>query len=684
MTTQESTASPSSERSSFWTFLDKIPGAQFIKNQSIGVRLLIGFGILVILTLLSVGASYLGSVPATETITRTNDVRFPTTLAAANARTALLQMRSDVRGYLALGQEEYRLSYQESEAAFEQNLEELQALSENLSPANQERLEQLQAEFEKWKELPAVLFTLRDDQLEREPAYRLLATDGSLLAGNVLIDLNTLIETQGQADGSAESLEFLSDMAQFQGTFASMFSALRGYTTTRNRIFRQEYEVNLGLNEISWEELQKQKSLLNENQLATLDRIEENRAAFLELPDEIFESLESERWREDLYLFRTEAVMIAEEMQGLLDDITENQTVLLATDLNSGKAGLIRANLQTLVIGIIVLIVGIALAFIFRENIAGPVHRLTQIADQIRHGDLEAQAQVESKDEIGTLAITFNNMTGQLRQTLFQVTKEKKRADDLLNVVIPIGVELSSEKDFNRLLENMLMEAKDFCHANAGILYLRTDEEKNLKFVIVRNNAQDIALGGTTGKEIPYPPLPLVDEQGKPNQKNVATHAALSGQTINIADTTHVEKYDFSDLDYGDGERVSYQAATSMLTIPLKNSQDEVLGVMQLLDPQDPDDSQIIPFDKNLEQMMESFSSLAVAALEAYIREQSLKQEIKQLRLEIDETKRQQQVSEIVDTDFFSDLQARAQEIRRRGRRSRSSGKSDSSEESDS
>ena len=684
MTTQESTASPSSERSSFWTFLDKIPGAQFIKNQSIGVRLLIGFGILVILTLLSVGASYLGSVPATETITRTNDVRFPTTLAAANARTALLQMRSDVRGYLALGQEEYRLSYQESEAAFEQNLEELQALSENLSPANQERLEQLQAEFEKWKELPAVLFTLRDDQLEREPAYRLLATDGSLLAGNVLIDLNTLIETQGQADGSAESLEFLSDMAQFQGTFASMFSALRGYTTTRNRIFRQEYEVNLGLNEISWEELQKQKSLLNENQLATLDRIEENRAAFLELPDEIFESLESERWREDLYLFRTEAVMIAEEMQGLLDDITENQTVLLATDLNSGKAGLIRANLQTLVIGIIVLIVGIALAFIFRENIAGPVHRLTQIADQIRHGDLEAQAQVESKDEIGTLAITFNNMTGQLRQTLFQVTKEKKRADDLLNVVIPIGVELSSEKDFNRLLENMLMEAKDFCHANAGILYLRTDEEKNLKFVIVRNNAQDIALGGTTGKEIPYPPLPLVDEQGKPNQKNVATHAALSGQTINIADTTHVEKYDFSDLDYGDGERVSYQAATSMLTIPLKNSQDEVLGVMQLLDPQDPDDSQIIPFDKNLEQMMESFSSLAVAALEAYIREQSLKQEIKQLRIEIDETKRQQQVSEIVDTDFFSDLQARAQEIRRRGRRSRSSGKSDSSEESDS
>jgi hypothetical protein len=64
--------------------------------------------------------------------------------------------------------------------------------------------------------------------------------------------------------------------------------------------------------------------------------------------------------------------------------------------------------------------------------------------------------------------------------------------------------------------------------------------------------------------------------------------------------------------------------------------------------------------------MMESFSSLAVAALEAYIREQSLKQQIQQLRIEIDEAKRQKQVSEIVDSDFFQDLQEKARSIRSR------------------
>jgi hypothetical protein len=66
--------------------------------------------------------------------------------------------------------------------------------------------------------------------------------------------------------------------------------------------------------------------------------------------------------------------------------------------------------------------------------------------------------------------------------------------------------------------------------------------------------------------------------------------------------------------------------------------------------------------------MMESFSSLAVAALEAYIRESSLRQEIQELRIEIDEVKRKKQVSEIVDTEMFQDLQSKARHMRDRRR----------------
>ncbi len=621
---------------------------------SIGRKLTFGFGILVLLTFLSVGISYFGSNRATLKINQTDDVRVPTALAASRAQANLLRMLGDVRGYLALGDQQYRLSYHQSVQAFAANLTELHKLSPNLNPENQQQLRELRNVYEQWSALPEKLFALRDDQLDREPAYKLLATEGVKLAGGVLISINEMIETQGQRESSKENLERLQDMARFQGNFAAMLSALRGYVTTRNRIYRGEFEVNLTDNHNVWNRLKAKQNSLNPIQQELLDKISKNRETFLMLPDLMFTILESERWREDLYLFSSQAVPLANEMQDILAKMTEIQQTLLTQELGEGRQDLVTANQRILAGGIIALGLGIAMSFLFRGNIAGPIRRLTATAEKIRTGDLEAQAQVESHDEIGILAETFNNMTGQLRTTLWQVRKEKRRADDLLEVVIPIGVQLSSEKDFNRLLETMLVEAKTFCHADAGTLYLLT-EERQLQFVIVRNDSKNVALGGTTGNEVLYAPLPLpTEENEKSSHCYVATEVAISGLASNIP-------------DYGrQSEILNDYQVHSLLTMPLKNTMGQVKGVLQLINAQDPETKEIIPFDHNLQQMMESFSSLAVAALEAYIREQSLKQEIKQLRIEIDEAKREKEVKEITETETFQSLQAKAAELRRR------------------
>ncbi len=50
--------------------------------------------------------------------------------------------------------------------------------------------------------------------------------------------------------------------------------------------------------------------------------------------------------------------------------------------------------------------------------LTGPIVRLTSVARQITHGDLNARADVEADDETGALAAAFNSMTAQLRQTL--------------------------------------------------------------------------------------------------------------------------------------------------------------------------------------------------------------------------------------------------------------------------
>lgn len=653
------------------SFIARLPAPDWLKNLNIGPKLTLGFGMLVLLVLLILAVSLLASAGAQRTMREAGQSRFPAASTATAAQVDLLQMQSNVRGYLALGEDSYREAFEETQVSFEANLVELHKLK--LSPLNQVRLTELESAYHEWKELPGQLFTLRNDRLGREPAYKVLATDGVLFGGQVLLDLNKMIDTQALQTPTQNNFRLLKDMADFQGSFAAILSGLRNYVTTQNRIFLQEYQANLVLNDLAWENLVNDAPGLTESQQDLLQSIHLNRDKFLDLPENhIFPYLDAEdgSYRQDLYLFSTKAVPQADLMLDLLADMTSEEQALLKDQLDDSSRRQEGARSLTVLWGVVAVVAGVALSFILRATVVEPVTILTNVADRIRDGDLEAHAPKVFDDEIGLLAHTFNRMTTRLRETLLQVRKEKKRADDLLNVVIPIGVELTSEQDFNRLLEKMLVETKIFCHADAGSLYLRTDDDQ-LRFVIVRNDTQNLALGGTTGREVTFAPLPLYDADGQPNWRNVAAYTALTGHSMNIEEVYAPDgSLAFAGPREFD-ERIGYRSK-SMLTIPLKNMLGEVIGVLQLINAKDTQTGEIIPFDANIQQMMESFSSLAVAALEAYKREQALRQEIQQLRIEIDEAKLQQQVQETVETDFFQDLQAKAQDIRQRRQRTKS------------
>jgi CHASE3 domain sensor protein/GAF domain-containing protein len=644
--------------------------------MNIGSKLTIAFGLLVVLTLLVIGLSYYASNEAIEKIRSTGRQRVPSALASSHAQADLLRMFSAVRGYLALGDDQFLENYSEAEQAFQDDLDRLDTLSTAFDETNKERLRQLKQDFEQWQELPAQLFELRDERMEREPAYAWVNTEGTTLAGKgVLINISLMIEEQARREPSNINNTLMEDMANFQSSFAAMFSGLRGYVMTRNPNFRNyEYNENLVLNEEHWQQLKGLRSYLNPQQREYLNEIETSREQFIqEVPVEAFQILENENyeWRRDLYLFNTEIEPLRLNMQTLLTEIANSQQEQMVSELNEGSEGLNNAVIQTIWGGIAAVVLGILLAFIFRQTIAGPVRRLTGVANQIRGGDLNAEAPIESGDEIGVFAETFNSMTSQLRETLLQIRKEKKRADDLLHVVIPIGIALSSEKDFNRLLQNMLVEAMTFCHADGGAIFLR--EGECLRLMMLRNTSQGVDVSTDTRDSMPetIQQVKLYQEQtGEPNHHNHVAYTVLNATSINVPNTYEDRSFEYSGLR-GFDELYNYRTV-SLLDIPLGNSQKKILGVLELFNAQDPETNDKIPFDLNLQQMMESFSSLAVAALESYIREQALRQEIQQLRIEIDEARRQQQVSEIVDTDFFQDLRSKARDLRRRGRRGES------------
>ncbi len=182
-----------------------------------------------------------------------------------------------------------------------------------------------------------------------------------------------------------------------------------------------------------------------------------------------------------------------------------------------------------------------------------------------------------------------------------------------LQLVHRVGVALGKEQDKDRLIEMILLEAKKLCQADGGTLYLRTDDD-HLQFVIMRTDSLGIALGGTTGKAIELPPIPLRDQKtGAPNTHNVATHAANVKETVHVPDAYHAEGFDFSGTKIFD-ERNGYRSK-SLLTVPMIGNRGDVIGVLQLLNAQD-DDGQVMPFDEEDQAVVEALAAQAGVALD--------------------------------------------------------------------
>jgi HD-GYP domain-containing protein (c-di-GMP phosphodiesterase class II) len=186
--------------------------------------------------------------------------------------------------------------------------------------------------------------------------------------------------------------------------------------------------------------------------------------------------------------------------------------------------------------------------------------------------------------------------------------------DDLfrrLEQLNTIGAALSAERDLNRLLENILVAAKTITNADGGTLY-RVTEDGTLRFEIVRTTSLKYYLGGTSGTPVSFYPIRL-SRDGKPNHGMVAAYSALTGKTVNIADAYMAEGFDFSGTKAFDA-KTGYRSK-SFLTVPMRNHENEIIGVLQLINAQRLGTAEVVPFSAEDQRLAESLASQAAIAL---------------------------------------------------------------------
>ncbi|HEX6705988.1 MAG TPA: ATP-binding protein [Albitalea sp.] len=410
------------------------PGAQPL---SIGGKLTLAFGALAGVTLMVVALAFVAGGKATEDIDLTEGIRGPAALASAQAQASLLRMQLHLRGYLVLSDPADREQYELARRNFETQLRTLQSMSSQWAPEEASRVSELTATYARWVMLPQQLFDLHDNPLKNRPALKLARVDLQSRRVQILDHIDTIIRLQKAREATPQNRGLLADLLGFQTSFDAMATNLMAYGASGELNFKLAYGPQLATNAAIWNALSARRALLSSEQQARLDEIARQRFEVAALALQIVAILNGDQASEDLFLYRTQVVPLAESLLGLLAEATAGQQAQLQSGLERARRSLSGAQLQTAAGGALAIGMAVLMAFAFRRKIVGPVHRLTGVAERVAGGDHSARAAVESGDEIGVLATSINTMTQRLAETIAHletVFAEAQHAKDAAEV----------------------------------------------------------------------------------------------------------------------------------------------------------------------------------------------------------------------------------------------------------
>ncbi len=177
-----------------------------------------------------------------------------------------------------------------------------------------------------------------------------------------------------------------------------------------------------------------------------------------------------------------------------------------------------------------------------------------------------------------------------------------------------IGYQLSSERHLPTLLNAIIEEGMRITNADGGTLYLATEDDR-LAFEIMKTKSLGTDMGGIADMSIPdfLYPVKLYLKDGTPNDHMISAHVGVSGETLNIPDAYENEVFDFSGTKAFDSKN-NYRSK-SFLCIAMKNHENDIIGVLQLLNAIDPVTEKIITFSEDMQKLIESLASQAAVAI---------------------------------------------------------------------
>ena len=190
------------------------------------------------------------------------------------------------------------------------------------------------------------------------------------------------------------------------------------------------------------------------------------------------------------------------------------------------------------------------------------------------------------------------------RELMAEITRKNEELSSVVDTMTDIGIALTAEENYDKLLAVIVTCGRALTNAEAGILYRVKPE--GLVFRVIQGHAP---AAGTQGKaDDAAPPAPLeVTEDTAPG------YVAVTGETVNIPDINASGRFDFS----AEKARAAASASKtqSLLVVPLSDNEGTVLGVLELANARDSGTEQAVPFSASHEKFIESLTSQAALVM---------------------------------------------------------------------
>ena len=395
---------------------------QFFRDMDVSAKLNFGFGSLLILMVTIIVLCFYTVYMAHSDITRSVEEFYPVTHEVEDLQQKLWSMILKERAYLVLGGRTDRAEFRRAEKRFSKQIENLRKF---VSVEDYSVLKEISEDFKEWQAYSGNVFELRQKPVENYPALKIYKSDIQSLRVSVFRYIRA-IESKIESDGASDlPIRLLGALLEYKNSLEKVFSNLEEYAKTGNPSFRYLLDSYIHSSRTNLGRLVNLGRSSDADIENLVESISEDHDKIGNIIPEILEIAGSEERSKALQIFKEKITPLADKMIDTLEGFNRTKQNQLNELL--GNTGDQLEFLEKIVIITAILAAFISFLSIWAvyNTLTRPVRALSDTAERIAQGNFYTRCSLETKDELGRLAKSFNTMTSRLQGTISKLENHR-------------------------------------------------------------------------------------------------------------------------------------------------------------------------------------------------------------------------------------------------------------------